>query len=291
VVTDELPIPTGASAAVSITNGPDANLWFTESTLHQVGRVKLDSDGDKVADSLDNCLTVSNASQTDKDGDGLGDVCDNCANVSNLDQHDFDGDGVGDLCDVCPLNNDANQLDTDADGIGNACDNCPADINPAQSDVDGDGIGDLCDTGAPAPLSLTSVRLKAGTATHGSITVTGVLQQSVLAAPLNSLVIDGFRLRLTGAGLAAPELVDLPYPRCIETSATRIACAGPGNSAHLTRKSNGDYNVRVQANGRSFPAPLSAAGVTVVFSTTTLDWRDTVSSCKLSKKLNISTCR
>ena len=35
-----------------------------------------DSDGDGIADSLDNCPTVSNPEQTDTDGDGQGNACD-----------------------------------------------------------------------------------------------------------------------------------------------------------------------------------------------------------------------
>ena len=35
-----------------------------------------DSDGDGVADSVDNCPTIANADQADSDGDGVGDVCD-----------------------------------------------------------------------------------------------------------------------------------------------------------------------------------------------------------------------
>lgn len=45
------------------------------------GTVKLtwsyqDSDGDGVADALDNCIAVANSSQDNFDGDGLGDICD-----------------------------------------------------------------------------------------------------------------------------------------------------------------------------------------------------------------------
>ncbi len=35
----------------------------------------IDSDGDGVIDSLDNCPLVYNPSQADSDGDGVGDAC------------------------------------------------------------------------------------------------------------------------------------------------------------------------------------------------------------------------
>jgi hypothetical protein len=81
-----------------------------------------DGDGDFVADSIDNCQTVSNRSQWDFDDDGLGDSCDNCSTVDN-----------------------PNQKDQDSDLVGDACDNCPKLANPDQADLDGDGIGDACD--------------------------------------------------------------------------------------------------------------------------------------------------
>ncbi len=39
-----------------------------------------DSDGDGIADALDNCPAVPNANQADADGDGVGDACDPCTN-------------------------------------------------------------------------------------------------------------------------------------------------------------------------------------------------------------------
>lgn len=62
-----------------------------------------DSDGDGVANSIDNCRFTANANQLDSDGDGRGDVCDNCPSSANTNQLDSDGDGSGDACDVCPL--------------------------------------------------------------------------------------------------------------------------------------------------------------------------------------------
>jgi len=108
----------------------------------------VDSDGDGIIDSLDNCPLVPNAAQTDLDGDGTGDACDadtdgdgvgdgvdNCVFVPNPDQFDVDGDGLGDACDG----------DLDGDGVGDELDNCVEAPNPDQADLDLDGLGDACD--------------------------------------------------------------------------------------------------------------------------------------------------
>jgi len=124
-----------------------------------------DTDGDGVADAVDNCPDDANADQTDTDGDGIGDACDptptgdadedgiddaedNCPNVANPDQTDTDGDGIGDACDPTPTG------DADEDGIDDAEDNCPNVANPDQLDTDGDGIGDACD---PTPTETPMV--------------------------------------------------------------------------------------------------------------------------------------
>jgi serine protease AprX len=107
-----------------------------------------DTDQDGVADNVDNCPDVPNASQLDTDGDGIGDACDALT--------DSDGDGVADSEDNCPgtpagSTVDANGCpvappDSDADGVADDVDNCPAAPNPGQEDADGDGIGDACDS-------------------------------------------------------------------------------------------------------------------------------------------------
>jgi hypothetical protein len=115
--------------------------------------IREDTDGDGVADAVDNCPGVSNANQSDADGDGRGDVCDNCPSVSNANQADTDGDGRGDVCDNCPVAFNADQVDADGDGKGNACDNCPNNANADQADSDGNGTGDACEATAPSTNS------------------------------------------------------------------------------------------------------------------------------------------
>lgn len=64
-----------------------------------------DTDGDGVADNVDNCVNVANTNQADADNDGVGDACDNCPNAANPTQSDNDLDGLGDACDPVPNNN------------------------------------------------------------------------------------------------------------------------------------------------------------------------------------------
>ena len=138
----------GQGAACSLTN-------ITSNKTSAASFVPLDSDGDGITDSSDNCPLISNADQLDTDGDGLGDVCDD----------DIDGDGITDSSDNCPLISNADQLDTDGDGLGDVCDddidgdgitdskdNCPLVSNPSQSDSLDNGVGDAC-----GPIAVTTL--------------------------------------------------------------------------------------------------------------------------------------
>jgi hypothetical protein len=85
----------------------------------------------------------------DTDGDGLLGSADNCPSNSNPDQTDADGDKLGDACDSPVLKpqtlNPSIPLDITVENL----DNCPSEPNPDQKDTDGDGIGDTCDPDVP----------------------------------------------------------------------------------------------------------------------------------------------
>ena len=72
----------------------------------RVYQIPVDTDGDGVRDTEDNCPLIANTDQLDTDEDGIGDLCDT----------DDDGDGVLDTLDNCPLKANTDQLDTDEDG-------------------------------------------------------------------------------------------------------------------------------------------------------------------------------
>ena len=101
--------------------------------------VTIDSnDGLSYEQNLSATLVDSTA-VVDSDGDSIADSADNCPSVSNAGQVDTDGDSTGDACDSTPNG------DTDSDGVDNAADNCPTTANAGQGDADGDGTGDVCD--------------------------------------------------------------------------------------------------------------------------------------------------
>lgn len=93
-----------------ISNEGVVALTFIEGTPN-AAHIPLDSDGDGVLDSTDNCVDSKNADQLDTDHNMRGDTCD-----------DFDRDGIRNAEDNCVNLPNYAQEDTDMDGIGNACD-------------------------------------------------------------------------------------------------------------------------------------------------------------------------
>ena len=95
----------------------------TEPGICGCGNADTDSDGDGIADCIDNCPSIPNAGQADSDGDNVGDICDNCVDVSNSDQRDTNA------------GEDDNTAMAGEQHYGNACD----------PDFDNDGLVSLHD--------------------------------------------------------------------------------------------------------------------------------------------------
>jgi hypothetical protein len=114
----------------------DKDKWPTDPSQ------ALDTDGDSVSNTLDNCPITANGDQSDTDGDLVGDVCDAFPSDPN-ESVDTDGDGVGDNGDEFP--SDATEsADGDGDGVGDNADAFPS--NPLEwVDTDGNGVGDNTD--------------------------------------------------------------------------------------------------------------------------------------------------
>jgi hypothetical protein len=107
-----------ASTPTGVSSDTDYYYHFCSGSLSSTACTKpLDSDGDGVPDSIDNCPHVANADQTDTDHDGVGDACDNCPKVANPTQDpnackapppppmrcDVDKDGDIDLRDLAAI--------------------------------------------------------------------------------------------------------------------------------------------------------------------------------------------
>ena len=107
----------------------------------------------------------------DSDGDGIYDSADNCPGDANPEQENGDADTHGDACDNCPDDANENQDDFDDDAFGDVCDNCPTDYNPAQ-DIFGDPTvtvvapngGETVRVGVPTNLTWTAVDTCGGVA-------------------------------------------------------------------------------------------------------------------------------
>jgi len=130
----------------------------------------VDSDGDGIIDSIDNCINTPNANQNDRDNDGIGDVCDgdndndgdpdttDCAPYDPAIHHgaleicgnDIDDNCNGyvdENCDVC-IDNDHDGYGSPASGVCTHpeldCNDNDASIYPGAEETCGDSIDQDC---------------------------------------------------------------------------------------------------------------------------------------------------
>ena len=114
-----------------ITPNLGSDLDLTDEQLFDVGWTPADTDGDGVANAVDNCPQDPNPGQTDTDGDGLGDACDS----------DIDGDGLDNATELS-LGTDPVNPDSDGDGLTDGEEVNLYATDPLKPDSDGDYLSD-----------------------------------------------------------------------------------------------------------------------------------------------------
>ncbi len=87
---------------------------------------------------------IADAIFIDTDGDGIEDSADNCPSVSNPSQADTDGDGVGDACDECDGDDAYGDIDGDLECADIDCDDTDASVNTSATEIC-DYIDNNCD--------------------------------------------------------------------------------------------------------------------------------------------------
>jgi len=92
---------------IQINQNTRATLEFTNTNPNFI--IGIDVNGDGITDNTlrpNNIEIVGNYSnnETDFDNDSIADSIDNCVNISNPDQEDWDNDTIGDVCDIETIN-------------------------------------------------------------------------------------------------------------------------------------------------------------------------------------------
>jgi hypothetical protein len=148
----------------------------------------------------------------DSDGDGIDDSVDNCPMKYNPDQGDEDKDGIGDACDPCPIDKD--NSDPDKDGVAGLCDPHP--------NTPGDTIIAFQGFHGPIDPSKWQVKQLAGTGTvavdkdFGVITsaagqVTALVPTEATAPFGNGMIMASVSVDQTPGSARTALTVGLPY--------------------------------------------------------------------------------
>ena len=114
-----------------ITPNLGSDLDLTDDNCSTWAGPPADTDGDGVANAVDNCPQDPNPGQTDTDGDGLGDACDS----------DIDGDGLDNATELS-LGTDPVNPDSDGDGLTDGEEVNLYATDPLKPDSDGDYLSD-----------------------------------------------------------------------------------------------------------------------------------------------------
>ena len=144
----------------------------------------------------------------DSDGDGIDDSVDNCRGKYNPDQGDEDHDGLGDLCDPCPIDKD--NTDPDGDGVAGICDPHP---NTA-----GDKIvafqgfhGPLPDTWKVVGAGTVAVTADYGVITNAANQVTALVSKDATPPFGNGMIMASVIVDDTPGAARTGLTVGLPY--------------------------------------------------------------------------------
>ncbi len=114
----------------------------TAATVYRGIKLVFDwptTDGVEVQTVAGNFTLDCTQPDPDSDGDGVANGMDNCPMNANRDQADANGNMIGDACEVIGA------PDEDHDGRPDSADNCPHVWNVSQGDDDHDGAGNVCD--------------------------------------------------------------------------------------------------------------------------------------------------
>lgn len=133
----------------SIAGGPKSTLKGIFTRVTFTTPTPGPSQGGYVSAEFANIATV-----VDTDGDGVPDSLDNCPKGYNP--------PAASWADINGEEHQNSQPDFDLDGVGDACDNCPQVSNPDQTDSNGSGMGDACRGGSSQTLQVPATPVPVG---------------------------------------------------------------------------------------------------------------------------------
>jgi outer membrane protein OmpA-like peptidoglycan-associated protein len=179
---------------------PDYRFFFGATLGPNFDPLRLDRDGDGIANERDGCVNLpedkdgfedeDGCPEDDNDQDGLRDDVDRCP----LDPEDRDGDRDDDGCPEAPG-------DSDRDGLGDDVDQCPYDPEDADGFQDADGCPDL-DNDRDAVLDVVDQ------CPNAPETVNGYLDQDGCPDAATRVVVEKEKIAIT-------EKIFLEYDKAI----------------------------------------------------------------------------